>query len=103
MALHASHPHVVSDHLGMQRPQAYSHRPPLASGQLAESSLPSARQQRRKRHQVVVHAEQQKQKEEPGLGLKAAWAAAEQYGNLVNGKKDGASTAAPKVHLVQIS
>lgn len=50
-----------------------------------------------------MHAEQQKQKEEPGLGLKAAWAAAEQYGNLVNGKKDGASTAAPKVHLVQIS
>jgi hypothetical protein len=51
---------------------------------------------------VVVHAEKQKQKDEPGLGLKAAWAAAEQYGNLVGGKKDGASAAAPKVHLVQI-
>jgi hypothetical protein len=51
---------------------------------------------------VVVHAEKQKQKEEPGLGLKAAWAAAEQYGNLVGGKKDGASAAAPKVQSAPI-
>ena len=102
MALHALHAPVVSDHLGMNRQQAWSHRHALSGGQLKDCSFASARQQRRKRHQVVVHAEQQKQKEEPGLGLKAAWAAAEQYGNLVGGKKDGASTAAPKVHLVQI-
>ena len=102
MAPHAAHTPVLSDHLGMQRQQACSHRPALASGQLFDCSVHCARPQRRKRHRAVVHAEQQKQKEEPGLGLKAAWAAAEQYGNLVGGKKDGASAAAPKVHLGHI-
>lgn len=57
-------------------------------------------QRRRAQHRVLARAEKEttpKQKEVPGLGLKAAWAAAEQYGNLVGGKREAQTPADQKV------
>jgi hypothetical protein len=90
-------PLVVTDHAGMLTRQSCSQRHAFVGTQLAERSASSERQQCRQRHQVVVYADKQKQKEEPGIGLKAAWAAAEQYGNLVGGKKGGKVPAEQKV------
>lgn len=59
----------------------------------------SAPQHRQARPRLSVRASRsdETEKDQPGLGLKAAWAAAEQYGNLVGGKREGQQSAQRKV------
>lgn len=81
---------------GQVAPQAQ-----LICNRRSQSTLPvrSAPQHRQARRRLCVRAAKsgEKAKDEPGLGLKAAWAAAEQYGNLVGGKREDKQPADRKV------